>query len=159
MSGLEIVGVVLGVVPLIVAALEQYKSSKRLWDRFRKTALHINELIEALDENHALIEASLDSLLQKAVGAERVWVANDTIVYGSGFKKKDITPDLQSFMGKLYKPYEKALLRCEQTLLRIVNKIDGLILGSKVRHASLARFTLPLIDLPSDVQDRLHYSP
>ncbi|KAG7007821.1 hypothetical protein G7Y79_00008g024590 [Physcia stellaris] len=137
MSGLEIVGVVLGVVPLIVAALEQYKSSKRLWDRFRKTALHINELIEALDENHALIEASLDSLLQKAVGAERVWVVNDTVVYGSGFTKKDITPDLQSFMGKLYKPYEKALLRCEQTLLRIVNKIDGLILGSKAPLQSL----------------------
>ena len=139
MSGLEVVGAVLGAVPLIVAALEHYKTSKRLWDRFRKTALHINELIEALDENHALMEASLDSLLQKAVGAEGVCMANDTMDYGSRLRKKEIAPDLQSFMGKLYKPYEKALLRCEQTLLRIVNKIDGLILGSNVRHASVPK--------------------
>ena len=139
MSGLEVAGVVLGAVPLIVAALEHYKTSKRLWDRFRKTALHINELIEALDENHALIETSLHTLLQKAVGAEGVCIANDTMDYGSRLRNKEIAPDLQSFMGRLYKPYEKALLRCEQTLLRIINKLDGLVQGSKVRHAPLPR--------------------
>ena len=141
MSGLEVAGVVLGVVPLIVAALEQYKTSKRLWDRMRKTALHINELIEALDENHALIETSLESLLQKAVGAEGICMANDTIDYGSRLRDKEIAPDLQSFMGKLYKPYEKALLRCEQTLLRIINKLDGLVQGPKVRHVSIPKNT------------------
>ena len=139
MSGLEVAGVVLGAVPLIVAALEHYKISKKLWDRFRKTAMHINELIEALDENHALIEASLNSLLQKAGSAEGVCIANDTMDYGSRLRNKEIALDLQSFMGRLYKPYEKALLRCEQTLLRIINKLDGLVQGSKVRPASLPR--------------------
>ena len=122
MSGFEVVGVVLGAVPLIVSALENYKTSKRLWDRFRKTAMHIDELIEALDENKSLIETSVESLLQKAD------------IHGAY-----TATDMQLFMGKLYEPYQRALRRCHQIILNIVNKLDGLFPGPKVRHAFLPR--------------------
>lgn len=138
MSGLEVAGVVLGAVPLIVAALESYKTSKRLWARLRKTALHIDELIEALAENQALIEASVDSLFQN-VGAEDALLVHDVVDYASRFRRKNIAPDIRSFMGKLYEPYEKALFRCEHTLLKIIKKFDGLILDSKVRNPFLSR--------------------
>ncbi|KAI4137712.1 MAG: hypothetical protein L6R39_007140, partial [Caloplaca ligustica] len=136
MSGLEVAGVVLGAVPLIVAALESYKTSKRLWARLRKTALHIDELIEALAENQALIEASVDSLFQN-VGAEDALLVHDVVDYASRFRRKNIAPDIRSFMGKLYEPYEKALFRCEHTLLKIIKKFDGLILDSKAPPNSL----------------------
>ena len=138
MSGLEIAGVVLGAVPLIVGALEKYKTTKKIWNRARKIALHIDELIETLAENQALIETSLE-LLQKAVDTEDACLDNNAMGYALRLSRKDIAQELQLYMGKLYKPYEKALLRCEKTLLKIVERIDGLFMGSKVCCASLAR--------------------
>ena len=134
MSGFEVAGIVLGAMPLIVSALESYKTSKKLWARFRKTALHIDELIEALAENQALIEASVDFLCQK-LDAD-TFLGSDVMDYTSRLRRKDIASDIQSFMGTLYKPYKTALLRCESTLWKIVNKFDGLILDSNVCNAS-----------------------
>ncbi|KAL8703265.1 MAG: hypothetical protein Q9201_003546 [Fulgogasparrea decipioides] len=136
MSGFEVVGVVLGAAPLIVSALENYKISKRLWTRMRKTALHINELIEALAENQALIEASVDFLFQK-IDADDAFLGYNAVDCASRLRRKDTASDIQSFLGMLYKPYEKALLRCERILLGIVNKLDGLVLDTKVPPKSL----------------------
>ena len=136
MSGLEVIGVVLGAVPLIVSALEKYKTTKRIWDRARKIALHIDELIEALVENQILIETSLE-LLHKAVEAEDACSDHHTMDYASKLRRTDIARELQLYMGKLYQPYERALLRCEETLFKIVRKIDGLFLSSKVYGTSL----------------------
>ena len=126
MSGLEVASVVLGAVPIIVSALENYKSSRKLWRRMRKTAMHIEELIEEITENRALIEANVESLLHK-IDAEEALLGYNMIEKP---RKKDIAPDMESFMGKLYEPYEKALRRCERVLLKIVNKFGGLVLDS-----------------------------
>ena len=147
------VGVVLGAVPLIVSALETYKTSKRAWTRFRKTALLIDELIEALAENEALIETSVEFLFQKLDVKDEI-VGNDAATYVSKL-------EILSCMGKLHKPYKQALLRWERTLLEIVNKFEGLVLDSKVEHQTLShrRINKSQIKLLIDICHSSHESP
>ncbi|KAL8917296.1 MAG: hypothetical protein Q9172_005922 [Xanthocarpia lactea] len=144
MSGLEVASVVLGAVPIIVSALENYKSSKNLWRRMRKTAMHIEELIEEIMENRALIEANVESLLHK-IGAEEAVLGYNMI---EKLRKHDIAPDIKSFMGKLYEPYEKALRRCERVLQKIVDKFGGLVLDSNKKGP------LKTLDDVADAQSR-----
>jgi len=47
MSGFEVTGVILGAIPVIISALEQYKKTRETWRRFRQKALYIDRLIQA----------------------------------------------------------------------------------------------------------------
>lgn len=108
--------------------------------------MHIDELIEAIDENRILIETSVESLLQKA-DLHDPYADTDFV---SKLRKIDIATDIQSFMGSLYEPYQRALRRCYRTLLTIVNKFDGLVPGPKVRCTILARNVVSWINSMTD---------
>ena len=136
MSGFEVAGVVLGAAPIVVAALRSYKTTKRLWYRAKHIALHIDELIETLDENQVLIETSLDLLCQ-AIGVEAIGSDIAETGYLSSSKGAETVEELKAYLGKLYDPYEKALLRCESTLVAIVAKCDGLGPSTRVRYPAL----------------------
>ncbi|KAL8911245.1 MAG: hypothetical protein Q9171_003543 [Xanthocarpia ochracea] len=126
MSGLEVAGVVLGSVPVILSALDNYKTSRNLWRRMKMTAMHIEELIEEIQETQALVESKLELLLQMihADGAQ----PGDNMI--KRLRRKDVAPDMESFMGNLYKPFGNALRRYEDILQRILNKLGGLIFES-----------------------------
>ena len=77
MSGFEVVGVVLGVMPLILSALEGYQKLRRKREVFKARSLHIIQLIQALNEQRVLIESDIEIIL-RSVGIEDFEFTDDT---------------------------------------------------------------------------------
>src|SRR5436309_3152896 len=66
MSGFEVIGVVLAVIPLLIIALEDYKELNRKREVFFKRSLHIGRMINALTEQQILIEGDVEVLLRNS---------------------------------------------------------------------------------------------
>ena len=132
MSGFEIVGVVLGAVPIIVTILETYKSLGRVKDAYKKKQFYIDRMINALSWQKALIEGDLEIVL-RSIGLEDLIIRNiapDS--YETLLKQTDIQQQVQAFLGLRYKSYIQALSDCERTLLTIVRSVKGLQRGAWV---------------------------
>lgn len=132
MSGFEITGVILGAIPVIIGALEQYKKARETWHRFNQKGLYIDRLIQALEEQSVLIETDLHLLL-RAVGFQR----DDIIAKGGNnchdcLRDSEIATEIEQYLGQSYRPYCKALSRCEVALEEIARKIGGLVPRSQV---------------------------
>ena len=69
MSGFEVAGLIVGIIPIIVEALQQYKKTRERWRRFKCKALYIARLIDSLEEQQVLIQTDLNILL-RATGFE-----------------------------------------------------------------------------------------
>ena len=91
-----------------------------------KPAMHIEELIEEIQETQALVETRLELLFQ-TIHAGGVQPGDNMI---ERLRKKDITLEMESFMGNLYKPFRNALRRYGNVLQKILNKLGGLILDA-----------------------------
>lgn len=132
MSGFEITGVILGAIPVIIGALEQYKKTRETWRRVRQKALYIDRLIQALEEQKVLIETDLNLLL-RAVGFEN----EDVVAMGSDnchdcLRDSELATEIEQYLGQTYRPYYKALNRCEIALEEVARKIEGLVPSPQV---------------------------
>ena len=80
MSGYEIAGVILGVIPTITGALKEsmstWKGIKGLWKTTTRAKEHIDNLIETLELNHALVETNMSVISQ---GLDRNQVCLKTV--------------------------------------------------------------------------------
>lgn len=56
MSGFEVVGVVLGAIPLIISAVEKYKTTSRKLKYYRQKITLVDELIRSLNEQQCFIK-------------------------------------------------------------------------------------------------------
>lgn len=143
MSGFEVTGGILGAIPVIISALEQYKKTRETWRRFRQKALYIDRLIQALEEQKVLIETDLNLLL-RAVGFEN----DDVVAMGSDschdcLRDSEIATEIEQYLGQSYRPYYKALSHYEVALEEIARKIGGLVPSSQVSaYDSLQRRTV-----------------
>ena len=134
MSGLEVAGVILGSIPIIVSALGQYKTIKEKRRFFQRKALYIDRLIQSLKEQEALVEANLLVLL-RAAGFDRDEIqAMNLTSHHEVFNRPDSAEELREYLGALYDPYQRALSRCENSLINISTKIGGFTPGEQVRR-------------------------
>ena len=112
MSGIEVAGLILGAVPLIIAALEQYKKTRETIYLFRRKALYIDRLIDALEEQRVLIESDLNQLLRAAgIESDEVAAAGATSCHDL-LQDPDIATEIAQYLGQTFQPYQKALKRC-----------------------------------------------
>ena len=139
MSGLEIAGVVLATVPIVVAALQQYKGkydpTHKKWDQFRHKAQYVNKLIDSLEWQETLIKADVITLVVSATtltyeDLELIECSN----YGHVLAREDIRLYLRKYLGKRYDRFHKALNKCDNTLKDIAANISGYTSGSLVWH-------------------------
>ena len=132
LSGVETAGLVLAVIPLIIAALENYKFSQRRWALFRRKEIYMSELIAVLWEQKMLLEADLEILL-RAAGARA-----DTVVkvkadgWRPMLKENAILNNVRTYLGERYSAYESAVFRCEAILKNVAQAINGLLPESSV---------------------------
>jgi hypothetical protein len=68
MSGFEIVGVVLGGIPLIISALEHYQSLQ-IW---RRSARELKSLVVQLTAQHSILKNTCSMLLEDIVDAHKI---------------------------------------------------------------------------------------
>jgi hypothetical protein len=136
MSGFEVVGVVLGALPIIVSILESYKSLGRARVAFRNKQFYLDRMINALSWQKTLIEGDLEILLRN-VGFEDLAIHKITSgSYEALLQDTDIQQQVRAYMGRRFESYVHVLSDCERTLLSIVRSVKGLQQGSWVgdRH-------------------------
>ena len=133
MSGIEVAGLVLGAIPLIISALEHYKATRNLWVAALQKAFYIDRLIEALEDQKALIESDL-SLVLLASGFDEADIGSmDADACLVLLTKENVIGEVSDYLGNMYEHYTKALIRCQTSLVNITKDIEGLALGPRVR--------------------------
>ena len=132
MSGLEIAGVILGAVPVTIAALTQYKTAHEMLRYFNHKSVYIDRLVQALEEQKFCLETELDIVLRAAGFGQQDTSATDAEHLHTILIRSDVAEELGRYLGRGYEPYRKALLRCETSLEEIVRSIGGLVPGSQV---------------------------
>ena len=132
MSGIEIASLILGAVPVIIAALEHYKSShKKSW-LFKHKSSRIDQLIIALGNQKFFLEGELELALLEA-GFDQYDVASlDTTNIQRLLNGKDVSQRLCRSLGQGYGPFKETLFRSERCLTQIVQDLRGLVPGAKV---------------------------
>ena len=66
MSGFDIVGLILGAVPVTVAALEHYKTANEMLRYFNNKSVYVDRLIQALEEQKFCLESEFEIVLRAA---------------------------------------------------------------------------------------------
>lgn len=127
MSGLEIVGVILGAVPIIISAIDHYKTTSQRVKYFRYREPHIVELIRSLEEQRFFLESDLVETLQKSTDLEAdeisAWLQNPN---SELFEDPEITDAVREYLGEGYPQYTGAIDRCQRIIEEIAKDINGL---------------------------------
>lgn len=141
MSGFEIAGLILGVVPLTIAALKQYQTAHEMIRLFKFKSPYIDRLIEALEEQEYYFETEFEMIL-RAAGCRPQDVSTISVEYLKQILlENDTAEKLRKYLDRGYDPYNKALIRCGTSLGEIVRSIGGLVPGSPVSDENPGELT------------------
>ncbi|CAG7959617.1 unnamed protein product [Penicillium salamii] len=135
MSGIEIVGVVMGALPLITSIIDQYRVSKRIYKVFRYKEPYTDQLIQSLKTQSFFLETDLLLILKETFGEEFVRSIPDFAqISPTLFENPEVAARIQEYLGDGYANYRVALLRCEDILAGIAKNISGLVSGKQTLH-------------------------
>ncbi|KAJ5367048.1 hypothetical protein N7541_000989 [Penicillium brevicompactum] len=127
MSGIEIVGVVLGALPLITSLIDQYRVSKRIYKVFRYKEPYIDQLIQSLRTQNFFLETDILVILKETFGQDFVQSIPDFAQASSTlFEDPEVSSRIEEYLGDGYAHYKAALSRCEEILSAIAENISGL---------------------------------
>ncbi|KAL8676088.1 MAG: hypothetical protein Q9186_007356, partial [Xanthomendoza sp. 1 TL-2023] len=126
MSGIEAAGLVLGAIPVVIWALENYKTTREIWRRSRSKALLVDRMIDALREQRLLIELDIQVLLRAASWEDHEIAGLEDFSCYELLLDQELGAALQLHLGRAYEPYRGALARCERILTDIAQSVGGL---------------------------------
>ncbi|RDW78922.1 uncharacterized protein DSM5745_05774 [Aspergillus mulundensis] len=122
MSGLEIVGVVLGAIPITIAAIELYQE-RQTRIAFRNKKPYVLRLIQALKEQHYLLKSDIQLTLNGA-GVEYNNPAHQPV--GAMLRDPAVANAVKDYLGDDSEIYFGAVNACYIALARLVGRIQGL---------------------------------
>jgi len=131
MSGVEVVGLLLGAIPLLFPVLDHYKSGlSRIGAGFRKRK-HIEKLVRALRlQQQTLVEILKSVLLSSGCGD----LPDDQAEFRALLARGDVQEDIMDYLGKEnHTAFLDALEECSTSLQQVTKKIAGVVPGLKVR--------------------------
>ncbi|RAL17609.1 uncharacterized protein BO97DRAFT_430582 [Aspergillus homomorphus CBS 101889] len=139
MSGVEVVGVVLGAIPLVISALDYYKVTKQSFRSIRNKDILLDQLIESLKEQRFFFQTDICLALKKTNLEVKQIMAmiNDSGL--SRFDNPEIAEALQEYLGEGATLYINAITRCEAILGDIVANTSGLISSSQWSQGTLSK--------------------
>lgn len=139
MSGIEIVGVILGAIPVMVAALQQsqrqYDGTKQKWRNFRNMVQYIDRLIVSLECQKVMMTEDFLILIRAAAAP----VLGQTFSINATncnqlLNREDVKQRLQSHLGDNYDLVLKKLKHCETLLEDIAARISECTSGGLVSN-------------------------
>ncbi|KAL4733248.1 hypothetical protein BDV11DRAFT_214090 [Aspergillus similis] len=139
MSGVEVVGILLGAIPLVVSALKTYKETKQRYIWFMNKEPYINRLIQSLNEQIYFIRADVDIALQ-STGLEhdkiKAFLSDPDLDFLSN---QEVADAIRDYLGEGLQLYLDALARCQNMICNIVKNLNGLVSGTRrLESANLA---------------------
>jgi len=156
MSGFEVAGVILGAIPLLISALEHYRSGKGAASSFIKFHGHLDTLIFRLKLQQTFFYLDILELLRVANVGELGRSGDPTeelchVILG----KADTARTIASFLGPLYEIFLEILGRYEACLKTIAGRLGHLMRLPDVRTCPPARETWPKLMLSQAQRDDL----
>lgn len=125
MSGLEIAGVVLGVIPLFISALEHYEEGLRplsalRWKSYRR---ELSKYRSKLSVEYGLYTNALEELLVDVVSEADL--ANMMAAgYGPAWKQPALDKRLRTRLGRVYETYFLVMKQMRDVMARIASLLD-----------------------------------
>ena len=145
---MEVAGVVLGAIPIVIAALQCYKDTIKLGGRLFKRKKHVEKLIRALTEQKGALEQNLE-WLSKAIDepCDRIEELD--------LEDEHVREAMMEYLGSSgSRSFAMALTNAQTTVSSIIRNIKGLLpdeivsmtLSSKVIHVkSRCSYTLMIL--------------
>ncbi|OCL10028.1 hypothetical protein AOQ84DRAFT_290086 [Glonium stellatum] len=123
MSGAEVTGLVLAVMPLFISALEDYNEGLDPIKAFMRWERELPQFIRKLRNQHVHYEQTLRLLLAPITSefelAEMISEPN-----GSLWKNKKIAGRLQDKLEESYEAYQSTIIDIEKIMKKIASKLD-----------------------------------
>jgi len=134
MSGFEVAGVILGAIPLLISALEHYRSGKGAASSFIKFHGHLDTLIFRLKLQRTFFYLDILELLRVANVGQlgRSGDPTEELCHAI-LGKADTARTIASFLGPLYETFLEILSRYEACLKTIAGRLGHLMRISEVR--------------------------
>ncbi|KAL8306140.1 hypothetical protein RB597_003269 [Gaeumannomyces tritici] len=120
MSGFELAGIVLGALPIAIAALDGYKEANKRFSFWRGVRRHHITFTNDLEYQHRIFELNLQQLLLPLVVVE-----DDVIAVllsqpgGPEWKRPDVEEELKSRLGGSYPLYLSIMKALEEAVKRL----------------------------------------
>ena len=121
MSGLEIAGVVLGALPIVISALENYKAGQGRLVSLRKWRGLLDTLIHRLQNARCVFTLKLETLLI-AAGIDGQTLQNEQH-YMRIFKDEKVAQKLQDYLRSSFDRFQSVVRTYESCLKRIAAKL------------------------------------
>ncbi|KAF2465073.1 uncharacterized protein BDR25DRAFT_295894 [Lindgomyces ingoldianus] len=123
MSGVEIAGLVLGAIPLVIAALKQYEDGLDSAMAFFKWNRELSVLIQALWYQHTSYVQSIKLLLSPiTTDEERQTMLEDS--KNQLWKSKSMSDALSDRLGDAYQAYMQTVSTIEEIVKSLAEKLD-----------------------------------
>jgi hypothetical protein len=154
MSGVEVAGLLLGAIPIVVAALKTYKETKQRYIWFMSKEAYIDRLIQSLNEQVYFIKSDVEVALRstdlKPESIKSILAGPDL----SPWNDHEVADAIRDYLGEGFELYVDALERCQATICTIIASLNGLVSGtSKVCVPTLT--SIPFVEpLTSEFVDR-----
>ena len=140
MSGIEVAGIVLGALPLVIPALENYKAGKGAMSSILKWKGHLDHLIFQLKVQHKTFYLHISTLLLDAgvgeIDDKRDLTENEC---ASILRDAKTGYELKKYLGNVYGLFLEILGRYETCLKEIVGKLGHIKRPPKVRLPRLSK--------------------
>jgi len=124
MSGIEIAGILLGAIPLVIAALEHYEDIIGPTKAFVKFQGHLDRAIRELWNQHTLFEQSIEMLLRPITTDQELSEMIDN-TNSKLWQDLAIEQSLRSHLGRAYSPYVMAVTHIQKIMIEIAMKLDN----------------------------------
>lgn len=118
MSGFEVVGVVLGAVPLLISALEHYSDGIEIIGEMLEYREVVQDLVCSFDTATARFRLTCERLLAPLALPETTLLALLEDPESKAWEEEDLSAQLRKRLGTSYRPYSSSVKR----LMKRVNK-------------------------------------
>lgn len=117
MSGVEVIGVVLGAIPLVISALEHYAEGVKTIKIVRKAELEFRALARKLEAEHLILRNTLTNLLNDCADIRAATLRSLMDDIGAaGWKEPDVKSALEQRLGESLNSYYKHVQSISEAL-------------------------------------------
>ena len=131
MSGFEVAGILLAVIPIVVESLKSANKGAVLFKRQR----HVDKLIHALQHQQACLALTIKALFVRSGVADFAedWEKLPSLLQ----ERADIREIMEDFFeSRTFAIYEHSVGQCEKAVSEIANRIGGVCGGDMSRVQS-----------------------
>lgn len=132
MSGIEVVGLVLGTIPLILTAIEKYKAVQS-WKKYSR---ELSSLRRSLSANLKILESTLERLLTGLV-AETELEEMISEPFGPLWKDKRIHGAIRTRLWNSYKIFEDTVEDMNEAIEQVGAKLNAFHVSQVIQERRL----------------------